>query len=89
MRADIKRYMPLTTDQLLAGARGDLVVSMALQSTAALPRSALEAVRALLDPTKLHQCEMVIDSYNYLVHEISGNELLNAHQVASLQALIG
>lgn len=88
LKADVQRYMPLTTDRLLATARGDAVISKALEPSVALPQCALDAIRTLLDPEKLHQCEMVIDRHNYLIHEISGNELLNAKQVGSLLALI-
>lgn len=88
LKVDIKRYTPLTTDQLLAAAGRDSVVSIILESSGGLPLAALEAIRTLLDPARLSQCEMVIDHHNYLVHEISRNELLSANQVASLQALI-
>mgnify|MGYP003595403302 CR=1 FL=1 len=71
---------------LLFLARGD--EAPAIELLPALPQPALDAIRSLLDPAKHRQCELVIDQHNYLLHEISGNELLNASQVAALQALL-
>lgn len=86
LKADVDHYAPMTTEQLLAMVRGD--EEPAVELLPALPRPALDAIRTLLDPEKLQQCELVIDQHNYLVHEISGNELLSASQVAALQTLI-
>lgn len=88
LKVDVGRYAPLTTDQLLEAAKNDGLDNSHVEVLPAISSHVRNAIRLLFNPERLRSCELLIDQNGYLIHDVSGNELLNADDVVALKSLI-
>jgi len=88
LKVDIGLYAPLSPGQLLDAAKNGGMSGNVVEVFPAVSADAANAIKSLFDPSRLRGCELSIDGNGYLINEVSGNELLTAHEVNAIKALV-
>lgn len=88
LKADVDRYAPLTTDQLLVAAKNGGPNQTEIIAMPAVSIATVNALKSLFDVSKLGECELSFDKNGFLINDVTGNALLTASEVVALKTLI-